>query len=207
MTVNDMHANFDELVAYAAGRLLDDAAGRVAALIQADPSAAAVVARYRKIVETARNDDSVPVPTALLEQAKQLFRERRVPTQQTEGLLAALVRVVAELVFDGRRQPALAGLRGGRTGYQLSYESEMADIDLEITHSGEKSCRVMGQISPREQVAIQAITLTPAAETRTVASGTPDDSGVFELTVAPGTYDIQIRLPGSIVVLQEIEIE
>lgn len=201
--------SYENLIAYAAGDLTGPDAESVRRTLDADPSAKHVVRRFQHVVETLRSDDSVAAPADVLLRAKQLFTERRVPSQP--GWLDSLAQMVADLVYDSRPQLAAAGVRGSATAYQMRFECELADIDLEIERhekDGAELCRVTGQISVHGKTAsATTIAFVARGADKPVVTVTPDQHGVFDAEVVPGVYYLAMNVPPMTVVLADVEIE
>ena len=97
-------------------------------------------------------------------------------------------RLVAQLTFDSRLQPALAGVRAGATGPgQLLYTTDWMDIELHILPAGPGQVRILGQALPRDpalNVADCAVQLlTGEREIGLTNTGT---LGEFAFEVVPG---------------------
>lgn len=199
---------YEQLLAYAAGGLSPAEAALIAAYLAQHAQAAETVRLYQLAHGTLRADDTVSPPDATLAAAQALFREQQARRPQVSWL-AGLRQVVAGLVFDSRQQVALAGLRGQHAGYQLTFESDLADVDLEVTPTdGPTAPRsVRGQIAPHADVRVTHVTLTASDSGETRASAEADEGGMFNLTIAPGRFDLYVAVDGSVLVLSDVEIE
>lgn len=216
--MNDRRVSYERLIAYAAGDLDSAAADFVRGHLEQSLEAAAVVERFRTVVETLRADDSQAPPADVMARAKALFADRRVAA--TPSLLETAIRVIAELVHDSRlralsasdgSQPApLAGVRGAATAYQLTFESERADVDLEVEPEeigGSSLLRISGQITPRDEAdVIRTVAFVAPGTTEIASTIKPDQHGVFSLTIASGKYDLLITVSDTQVVLPNVEI-
>lgn len=198
---------YEELIAYAAGELPPDAQARVAAHVQNDPDAARTVALFRRVVDVARADDSVAPPPATMQAAQALFREQQARRQT--NWLANLKRLVADLVADTRLQTARVGLRGGPATYQLSYESDLADVDLEIERppTPTQPWRLRGHVSPHGVQRAEAVALTACGTFEPLTLAEPDEHGTFALTTASGRFDVFVSLREAVLVLPAVEVE
>ena len=207
--MNDKRVSYEQLIAYAAGDLDCAAADFVRGHLEQSVEAAAVVERFRTVVETLRGDDSRAAPADVMARAKALFADRRVAA--TPSLLETAVRVIGELVHDSRPQAALVGVRGAALAYQLAFESERVDVDLEVEPEeigGSSLLRISGQITPRDEADVIRTAVFVVPGTTEIASTIkPDRHGVFSLTLASGTYDLLITLSDTEVVLPDVEIE
>jgi anti-sigma factor RsiW len=199
----------EQIAGYVIGELDPAQRDAVARLLE-NAAARQLVERYRTILAAARADDSLQPPTHLIKRAKALFAAHAPIGQKIRDLMENLRRVVADLTFDSRPQAALAGLRGAATAYQLGYESEVAEIDLDVTPIPESPAvrRLTGQVTLRDAAGqrIGAVTLVQPGTTTVVAAATPDDHGVLTVTAEAGTYDVLIALPDACVVLPGVEI-
>lgn len=195
---------YERLIAYAAGDLDGSAAAAVAAHLTVCAECAATVARFQAVGTTFRSDDSEAPPTATLARAKGLFARRR-PTPDAEWLQ----RVIARLTFDSRSALALSGARGVGGGYQLSFESRVADVDLELEPPEEPAAgrwQVLGQVVAHEDVPVRMVGLAPLEGTSPILQTDADASGFFTLYASPGRYDLLVSLPTALLVLPDIEI-
>jgi anti-sigma factor RsiW len=195
------------LIAYAAGELDADATARVQAVIADSPADAARLARIRATLATMRGDDSVAPSREALILAKAIFRHgqdaRRTHWWQR------LEQVVATLVHDSRAQPALAGYRGVGDAVQLSYESELADIDLELSPSGTQehaAWTVMGQVSARPPAAIVSVVLVSRSQGGAQIEIEPDEHGLFTLRADAEEYDLFIRIADKVIALPDLNL-
>jgi len=98
-------------------------------------------------------------------------------------------RLVAQLTFDSRRQPALVGVRGGPAEpSQLLYTTDRMDIELHLLPAGPGRVRILGQALPRDQdldmvdCAVQLL----AGEQELGLTST-NELGEFIFEVAPGS--------------------
>lgn len=199
---------YEQLVAYAAGRLPAGQIEAVEAFVRSNIDAAETVRRLTQVRELVRGDDSVAPPVSTIEAAKSLFRERTAP-RTAPYWMAALDRVLANLIFDSRTKPALAGLRGGGDRYQLTFESEDIGIDLDIERPREGQTRVLlGQVSADDpQFQEQCIVLSEPGSFAPVTAATPDRTGMFKLEAGAGVFDLLIAVQGRLVVIPNLEIQ
>lgn len=206
--MSEVDVNYEMLIAFAAGELGGADAERVAAYVSANPNAAATVSRFRGVIDAGRNDDSVAPPTSLLREAYAIFKARTAKAT-LPAWVESLKQIVASLVFDSRPQHATAGMRGVGMGYQLSYEFEQGEIDLDvepIAGDGAGERRVMGQVTAQGADAAPAISLVGMdAETATLDAAA-DDRGMFRMNVRPGRYEMYVKLSDSVVAVRDVEI-
>lgn len=196
----------DELLAYAAGDLDAAAVRDMDVRLAADSDAQSTLARIRSLQQIACTDDSVAPPADVMARARALFAERRQP--QTVSLLESVRRVVAELLFDSRLTPALQGVRGATKGYQVAYQSELAELEFEIAPfavSPGSQRTLIGQVTPTGEAAVQAIELRSAEGE--IHAATPDVGGAFTLHIATGFYRITCRCGESEVVIDDVRID
>lgn len=201
--------SYEQLAAFAAGELSVAEVSAIREYLAADAAAASTVARLQLLLTTLRTDDSQAPPADMLERAKALFRERK-QVLPGESWFDAIKQVVAELVYDSRPRLALAGVRGGSGSYQLSFESDLADIDLDVEPLGEPDAdqrRLIGQVSPRSDEAATKVVLARPGTTAPVHIVEPDESGMFKLTTERGKFDVLVSLPEGLVVLPAVEIQ
>ncbi len=123
------------------------------------------------------------------------------PVQKPDRL--GIRSIVAALVFDSFRQPALAGIRGSatQTGRQLVLRAEEFDIHIKVWGSSERK-QMLGQLLPRNDN-----TFGSGARFHLLRNGerlestTTDELGEFRFTFVPdGDLSLQIDLPNLTVI-------
>lgn len=171
----------DTLLLYAAGMIEPDRS--VTAAIEAHlrecTRCAAVVEEARSVASMLRDQDSriVDPPAHVATMAESLFAAirpdlvpavGRVATHSmssagaAETPLGGIRRVLANLTFDSVGSAAFAGLRaGGAASRHLSYQSELGDLDLQVTPPQRPSAvdalwHLMGQLHVPDPLPIPA---------------------------------------------------
>lgn len=212
--MTDHQVKLERLLAYVAGELSGSDALEVQNMIASDPD----VRRLSKLVElvgrTLKEDDSVAPPDKVVARAKALFQEMRPAAgpsvrDRVQEWLSALDRAVASLTFDSRTRPALAGFRGAAELVRMSFESDLAEIDLELNEqddAGQIRISVYGQITATDDAGGAPVVVTAAGTHQAIAQTVCDRGGLFEVTLQRGRYDLHVRLPSGIVSAMEIEI-
>jgi len=201
-------ATTEMLIAYAAGELDANAAAQVEAIIADSPADAARLAQIRETLATMLSDDSVAPRPEALARAKAIFRHEHAAS--LAGWWQQLERVVASLIYDSRAQPALTGYRGVGDAVQLSYESEIADIDLELSPVGaakDAVWTVMGQVSTREPAATVAIVFVSRSQGGAKIEIKPDEHGLFTLRADAGEYDLFIRVADKVITVPQLNLK
>ncbi len=143
-----MRPSFDELLAFAANQLEADKALAVQRHLQASSSDANVVREIQRTLAVMRADDTVAAPDSVLARARALF-EKAVRVE-VPSLAQTLRRIIAQLTFDNRRQPALAGYRSVAQAVALSFAADGVEIDLQIEPPSQRESnewRMLGQVS------------------------------------------------------------
>lgn len=200
--------DYEELIALAAGELDPAVATDVERRAARDSEAATTLAMLRSSVETLRGDAALFPPLDMLERVRGLFRSNNIEAKPS--LLDALKRIIGELVYDSRPQLALAGVRGSATAYQLAFECEAADVDIEIEPAAgaeKHGFRVRGQVSPHGDSPAEQVALAKPGTRSVLVSATPDEHGVFELETDGGRFDLLVRMPNELIVLADVVIE
>lgn len=200
---------YEQLIAFAAGELSPQEAGRVEAHLAATPRDMAVVERFRAVSQSLRADDTVAPPEASIRDARELFARRLAARSRQLGPIESALRFIAELVYDSRTALATAAVRGAATAYQLSFESEQADIDLEIEPpaEGEALCRVTGQVSPHaDDGKVLAVCISREGSEEVLASATPSEHGEFTALVPAGRCVLMVTLSEATVVIPNVEV-
>lgn len=203
--MRDNKLTYDQIIDYAAGRGSAEERAAVAARLADDPERAATARLLTRAFAVARSDDSVAPPESTLAAAKALFRERRARAAPP-ALLAGLRQMLAALVFDSRAAGALAGVRGSGAVYQLAFESEVADVDLEVAAAGAEMRQLRGQVTAHDDATIQGIAVVAKGAPDVSTTVAPDARGTFVVTVKPGRYDLYITIGETKLVVSDLEI-
>ncbi len=193
------HVNAEQLVAYACGELEGEEAARVEAVMAASLAATALIVKLRDVVDTIRVMDVAAPPRSSVRRVLAAFARRGI--RSGAGWVARVQWFVAELVFDSRAQPAIAGYRGSHSTRQIAFDSPCGRIDIQILPrdggAEVEKWRLRGQVTLHEDAAFGAVTLCDdAGGVGVVAEAIPDRHGRFTLDVAAGTYDLMVELDG-----------
>ena len=201
----------EDLVALALGELEPARRAEVEASIAASPAAARTLASVTLAVQTMRADDSIAPPSDVVRRVLGLIRAAS-PTlpslMDVAGHLADQVReFLCTLVRDTLTDPALAGFRGTTESRHLSFECQIAEIDLQVSPTDNDARRtIRGQVAPLNDDAVARIawrsTLTGSAEQEIPA----DESGVFVLECPVGVYELSARVGDSVVRIPPINV-
>ncbi len=138
---------FETLADLVDGRLSESEAAEVRRrLFDADPLTQADLAWLQALTAFRRAMPLEAPPERVREALRNYFRrwaeERRQPS--------LFQRLVAQLTFDSRLQPALAGVRSGPSEPgQLLYTTDQMDIELHLLPAGSGRVRILGQALPR----------------------------------------------------------
>jgi len=208
--VSESPINYEKLISYAAGDLAGPDAAEVEAWLARDPAAAETVARYRMVHMSIRQDEC-PSSEAVA-RARALF-DRARPARP--GFAEHLATLVARLIFDSRAEPALAGLRGRGTSFQLTYDlsadgnpedgEDNAELDLQAEPAPQaRSWRVVGQVAGCGEDQALRVDLCRAGSPTAIQTVQGDRRGTFVLSVEPGAYDLHLHLPGRVAVVPDI---
>jgi hypothetical protein len=200
MNTPDRHS--ERLLAFAAGELDPDEAREIEALIAHDRRAASIVARCRQVLSIARADDSVAPSAEAVARAKAIYRAPETVTGP--GVVDRIAEVIASLVFDSRKL-GLAGVRDAVAGevVQLTFESELAEIDLRIEPATGDAWRIIGQVVG-ETCEPSSIEVRRAG--RRVAAPKLDERGFFEVDLPRGTYELVAQTTGGVVRIPDVPI-
>lgn len=201
---------YEKLIAYAAGEISGPERIAIEQALQQNPAARATLARFAAARQAILADDTVDVPAATLAAAKEQFTEHLARlAKHHPSWLDVAKRVIADLVFDSRSTAALAGVRGAHQAFQLSLESPIANIDLQITPVTEPGAArwvLVGQVVIDRPETLAGVALAPTGTVDAVVTVPPDSSGMFRVSAPPGTYDLLISVGDAVVVFEKLEL-
>ncbi|RMF84322.1 MAG: hypothetical protein D6744_03285, partial [Planctomycetota bacterium] len=123
---------FDTLLAFSLGELDPNIAEQVRSAAQHDAALRERLDRLGAIITAMRAERLADPSPGAVAAAYALAAPSDRAVGVVERWFDQLRHVVATLVFDSRTAPAMAGLRGAGEGYQVSYEAEGADIDVQV---------------------------------------------------------------------------
>ena len=185
---------FEQLLDFFDGRLDRDATASVATHLglgcsQCDGDRA----WYQQVKVVAASDDSIEPPTWVLKRAVRLFNAPRV----WMNLGARVGRVVASLIFDSLRGPALAGVRSsGVEGRQLLYRAEDYSIDVQVAASEQSRAELTGQVLREGELMFESVAglqLELMRNGGTILSTVTNDRGEFTIPAVDfGSYDLRV---------------
>lgn len=201
----------EKLAAFALGELGSDESARVQSQLDRSPEDRAFVESVLQLVATMQADDSHEPTAAVLQRAVSLMRDQH-RTSPTESILQSAqhaIEVIAHLVIDTFAQPTLAGFRGASEARHLMFQSDAAEIDVQITphEGGPAGSRIVrGQVASLSEISAEAV-LWRAEGAGTPAVRTPlDANGNFKLECNLGSYELAAVLAGTIVRVPTITI-
>lgn len=202
----------ENLIAYAAGELSGTDAATVEARLRRDPRAAATVARYRLARRTLLTDDGADPSPEAFAAARAIFRT--TPGATLAERVAQVGQIIATVLFDSRGTPAVAGLRGPATSFQMTWllsgpDGLTGELDLAaepVDSDPDGSWRVIGQLTTPEPITSLSVDVCRAGSLRPVETTEGDQRGAFMLRLQPGTWDFHLHLPKTTVVVPDIRI-
>ena len=210
--MSDRKINDADLLAYAAGELNPERARVVEAHLANHPDAAGLVALYRRVAKRVASDDSVAPSSAAIAKARGIFR--RPATAARPGWLDRVDALIARLVFDSRVQPMAVRTTGLEDRLQLAFETDDLEVDLQAERiepapgqPRQDAWRLVGQILTEGEPGARPVAAVAAGTSEVIAETETDERLAFELTLAPGRYDLCFGQPGKTVVLPGIELE
>jgi hypothetical protein len=201
--VIDKHPEFEALVAYCdEGPGDEELVLRVRAhLDEGCVPCGEKVRELRLLITDLRATARRAAPESMKEKAK-----NRVPLPAARDRIEQLL---AEVIYDSRGVPALAGERGAAVdARRLLYRAEEYEIAVRISKSEEGSAEVVGQVlkgeHPDPDVAGMKVTLEREGRLR---SATTDDLGGFRFErVREGSYRLTLASGKKLVALPEFEV-
>ncbi len=182
-------SDIEQLTSLAHGELDEEAAAALRARIDGEPT---LRQSYKSILYAVRFLAAEPESEAsasAVSAAKKLLRESRPGL--IDRLSDGLRQIVAALDFDSRLTPAVAGIRGAGGTAQVAFSCEGADLDLEISPSGEDTWLVEGQIDADEG-GDWTVTIVDAGGSSPDLSLDAND-GAFRTKLPAGSYELLLR--------------
>jgi hypothetical protein len=188
------------------GRLSESEAAEVRKqLTHADPHTRADLAWLQALATLCQAMPLEAPPERVREALRTHFRrwaeERRQPS--------LFQRLVAQLTFDSRLQPALVGARGGppEPG-QLLYTTDRMDIELHLLPAGPGRVRILGQALPHDpdlDMADCAVQLLDGEQELGLTS--TNELGEFAFEVTPGSdYTLILVSEGEEIALEHVDL-
>jgi hypothetical protein len=115
------------------------------------------------------------------------------PSPATPSLLDRAAAILARLVFDSFASPAPVGYRsaGLAAGRHMTFDSDLGEIDLEITPGAPGAFRVLGQAVLTSDAPARAV-LT--RDDGTSLTPIDLDAGRFAASITPGTWTLTITM-------------
>lgn len=212
-----------DLVALASNELPSEQHSAIEAWAAGQPEMAKALNQLRNVIDSMRRDDSEDMSSEAIQKAFDIFTITETVTEATtksptliEQLLAKAGSVIAEMVFDSRVAPAMAGFRRSASrNYQLAYECEAGRIDMQITpvsDMGKKTCRIRGQVTCEGDTGMSGATVIKLHNTETdevLGDVSPDEHGQFRMDTLPGVYNlvVEINSNAGAIIAQEVPIE
>lgn len=185
---------FEQLLDYIDGRLDRTATESVATHLALDCGhCGGDRSWYQQVKLVAASDDSIEPPPWVLKRALRLFDAPRVRMD----VRARVGRVVAALVFDSLRRPALAGARSsGLEGRQLLYQAEDYSIDVQVAVSDQRRAELTGQILREGELMFESVgglQLDLMRDGGAILSTVTNDRGEFSIPAVDfGSYDLRV---------------
>jgi hypothetical protein len=177
---------FAELVDWLDGRLDARAGARVAAWVESgDPHTCHTVAWLRGFMATARALPLRAPPPLVRQNLNQYFKswsQGRAAGPRPTRLF------VARLMFDSRRDVALAGARAAvdsTAGVHLAFTTDVADLVVDAHPLGGGRVRLDGQILPLEPLEAPVFEAEAEAEGFSARTVDGDELGRFSLADVP----------------------
>ncbi len=198
---------YERLIDYAADDLSDLEAAAVAAHVATCMECAATVSRYRTVRRAMESVNSVGPSLAAMARARALFRHAQPAVRANR--LHGLLPVMARLAFDSQKGPLLMGLRGAGDVRHILFESEVADVDLQmepVTEHGQTVWHILGQVGLDEPPRAIPIALVQTGASLPSVEMDADDHGTFSIRAVKGQYDLHVRLPSALLILPDLEI-
>jgi hypothetical protein len=161
---------------------------------------------YQQVKLIASSDDSIEPPPWVLKRAFKLFDTPRVRM----SIAGRVGRVVASLVFDSLRQPAIAGARSsGVEGRQLLYRAEDYSVDVQVAPVDQRTAELTGQILREGESMFESVgglRLDLIEEGRTLTAVT-NERGEFAIGgVDFGSYELRVDVNEATITIVDLPI-
>ncbi len=200
----------EQLIRYATGDLEPAEAAAAKAHLSNSPLATKYMEKVRSVLSTMQADDTQAPSLALIKRTIATF-SAGVETGEGRSPLAwlePLRQVVAQLIFDSRAQPALAGFRGSSDSYQLTYKNELACVELGVSQQQTQRdiFRLRGQTTTEQKREYGSVALLSTGSNDPQAVSEMDKHGRFKFDAKPGKYDLAVQIGDEALIVQEISI-
>ena len=199
--MKDHPVNYERLLAFASEELSPADASDVSRHLEACNACARVVSRYQAIQATVRVDAEREPSLAIVARTNAIFR----PAAERKRDLSPLDRIIATLTFNSSSGLALAGVRDGAQGYQMTFESPAANVDVQLfppADAASASWHLLGEVEETGSDRARAVRLY--REREALAAADLGEDQMFDLGVQTGSYELQVELSRSVVVLPDI---
>ncbi|HEV2471245.1 MAG TPA: hypothetical protein VGS41_01175 [Chthonomonadales bacterium] len=145
----------------------------------------------------------IHAPEPLISAASSLYRERHSNDRQP-----SLQVLIARLVYDSFRSPALTGARGDASrSCQRLFETDLHDVDIWEESLEDGSSYLIGQVFPRSggpSIRPGRVELIQAGDTS--VDSVPESSEFHLSPIKAGTYDLRLMLPDCNILLSHLRV-
>lgn len=194
-----------ELIAFVEGRLDEADACRIAEAVAASSELQREVRLIQSILESAKDEPLRNPPGYFIERTMAAFRRLRAHSGHEPKAASAIRHIIARLLFDSRREPALAGMRGGSHRRHLTYGSDLGRVDLQISRPGREPQRLIrGQFVPAPDAF--DVVVRHSAMGDPVSRAQADERGGFRFSVEPGQYDLVLQLGKNVLLVPDLPV-
>lgn len=185
-----------QLMDWLEGKLTEDEAKAIAAIVQADDSYRTTITWLQDFLNFSRSTVLIEPPAWLLQETIFHFQSSAQHKQPANWLQ----RLVATLTLDSWQRPSLAGVR--RTGLeitprQLVYQTDATDVILNIRAASDQALfDLAGQVFPKDETdpASFTVQLTLHGQEIEAALTYTDTVGKFSVSnLKAGAYTIILR--------------
>ena len=196
-----------DLMAFVMGDSSASDAARIEQAIAGSAALADEAARLRLIFRVLSSEAVNTPPDAVKQRVFSLLGERK--SSLIESILSGVRAAIATLSFDSRAVPALAGFRSASEAVELSFESELGEVDLRLEPTmiqGVERWRAVGQLAAtREPSGPATVSFVRSDAAVEPICTTTDVHGAFQQQLEGGCYDVIIRLDDRALVLSDLE--
>ena len=200
MPNQDQHPDFERLLKFAEKALLPTEMAEVADHLAGCSDCARTIQRIERLGRVLTSGSRVQPSERSRQEVLRAFRRAPHIKQPPKS-------VIAQLVFDSLTMSPAVGLRSGVSEVrQLLYTTDVADLDLSVSETGEGLWTIIGQALPKGSPgSISRAVIMLIVADKVIAQTSASELGEFVLLDVPtGTYTLVMLTPDLRVEVPEV---